>query len=54
MIIGLEPVIICRKKLDETQGNPWICECPFCREAKKKSDVGDGDKKEEEDHAHPN
>jgi hypothetical protein len=24
--------VICRKKLDEERGNPWICGCPFCNE----------------------
>jgi hypothetical protein len=24
--------MICRKKLDEERGNPFICECPICRE----------------------
>lgn len=26
---------ICRRKLDEDRGNPWICDCPICREARK-------------------
>jgi len=26
---GLE--IICRKKLDESRGNPWVCQCFLCR-----------------------
>jgi hypothetical protein len=28
---------ICRRILDEERGNPWICECPFCREARERS-----------------
>ncbi len=28
--------IICRKNLDEERRNPWICECPLCKEARKK------------------
>ena len=27
---------ICRRKLDEERGNPWICECPVCKEAKRR------------------
>jgi len=27
--------IICRRNLDEQRGNPQICECPMCREAKR-------------------
>jgi hypothetical protein len=31
------PSIICRRGLDEERGNPWLCGCPFCVEAKKVS-----------------
>jgi hypothetical protein len=27
--------LICRRKLDEERGNPWICECPMCQEERK-------------------
>ena len=30
--------IICRKNLDEEKGNPWICACPICREARGKDE----------------
>lgn len=23
--------VICRRKLDEERGNPWICECMLCK-----------------------
>lgn len=26
--------IICRRKLDQERGNPMICECPKCQQAK--------------------
>lgn len=28
--------VICRRKLDESIGLGWICECPFCREERKR------------------
>ena len=24
--------VICRKNLDESRGNPWVCECPMCKQ----------------------
>jgi len=33
---------ICRRRLDEQHGNPWICECPLCRREKMTIDPRDG------------
>ena len=30
---------ICRKKLDEERGNPWVCECPLCKNERSSGDV---------------
>jgi hypothetical protein len=27
--------LICRRELDETNRNPWICECPKCNGLRK-------------------
>jgi len=27
--------IICRKRLDEEHGKPWICRCPHCAQKRK-------------------
>jgi hypothetical protein len=27
--------IVCRKGLDERNGNPWVCRCPWCQEKRK-------------------
>lgn len=36
--------VICRKKLDQEGGNPWVCECPLCRVERKETqgDVKEG------------
>lgn len=33
--------VICRRRLDEERGNPWICVCPCC--AEKRKEVGEGE-----------
>ena len=40
---------ICRRKLDEERGNPWICECPLCREARKEEGIETGRPRKEEE-----
>lgn len=30
--------IICRRSLDDDRGNPWICECPLCRDMRAESE----------------
>ncbi len=30
--------IICRKSLDEARGNPWICDCPLCKNLRARSE----------------
>jgi hypothetical protein len=30
--------MICRKRLDEERGNPWICACPICGEERVAED----------------
>jgi hypothetical protein len=32
--MGLFSSFICRRVLDKEKGNPWICLCPICKEAK--------------------
>lgn len=43
---------ICRKKLDEERRNPWICECPLCKEARKEEaiQIENPGKEDEEGH----
>ncbi len=40
--------IICRRKLDEERGNPWICECPVCRLEKVQKDGTESESKKTE------
>jgi hypothetical protein len=42
--------IICRRRLDEERGNPFICECPMCREANKTEELKGDREKEMEDY----
>ena len=35
---------ICRRKFDEEHGNPWICECPLCREVRRSIESPEGRK----------
>jgi len=41
---AIEPVewedsqVICRRKLDEERGNPWICGCERCRLEREKDE----------------
>ena len=30
--------VICRKNLDESRGNPWICECYLCKKERTNND----------------
>ena len=38
---------ICRKKLDEERGNPWICECPLCRAERGKGSIEENDSQDQ-------
>jgi hypothetical protein len=31
--------VICRRNLDESRGNPFICECPLCRDERKETET---------------
>lgn len=47
LVMPLES-IICRRLLDEEKGNPQICECPMCREARKENKTTEeGDERDE-------
>ena len=41
--------LICRRKLDEERGNPWICNCLMCREARKEEQIETGGPGKEEE-----
>ena len=34
-IIQEDTEVICRKRLDEERGNPWICECSRCQQERE-------------------
>jgi len=36
--------IICRRKMDEERGCPWICRCPWC--AEKRREIKEASKEE--------
>jgi hypothetical protein len=38
--------VICRRYLDEQRENPWICECPLCREERKAKEALDKEAEE--------